>query len=239
MSISGDESTLARFLVTARQKVAEGTASMRKPTCEAALQLATDLHTLAGEAAMLDRPELASSAAEGEEAARLLAGGQSRAVVPCVRSLRRLGYLLQQEPAAPPQPSAGGEAGRTGGLRKLLVVDDSPVAALALADVFEMHEFAVRTASTLDQAIEQVASFSPTVLVSDVHMPNLDIVELCRRFRQTGSGRKSFVVLVSARTEAEVRDRLTEIKPDAFVSKLSGAAEVVACVRTICRELSQ
>jgi len=239
MSRQVDESTLASFVETARKKVADGTAAMRKPTAEGAMHLATDLHTIAGEAAMLDKPDLSSAAAEGEEAARLLATGQSKAVVPCVRSLRRLGYLLQQESTTRAQPPPGPKQEGAAALCRLLVVDDSPVAALALADVFEMHEFAVRTASTLDQATEQIASFSPTVLVSDVHMPNLDIAELCRRFRKTGATRESYVILVSARTEAEVRDCLAEIKPNAFVSKLSGAAEVVACVRTICRESIQ
>jgi hypothetical protein len=45
------------------------------------------------------------------------------------------------------------------------------------------------------------------------------------------------VILVSGRAESELRDRLDEIKPDAFVSKLSGAVAVVTRVSGICREL--
>jgi HPt (histidine-containing phosphotransfer) domain-containing protein len=92
---------LARLVASARQKVVEGMSSLAKCTPEAASQLANDLHTIAGEAAMLDRADLARAAAEGEDTARALAGGRMEALVPCMRALRRLGYLLQVRGQAP------------------------------------------------------------------------------------------------------------------------------------------
>ena len=143
-----------------------------------------------------------------------------------------------QATSAPAEQKANGSSrDAPASARRLLVVDDSPVAALALADVFERHNFSVRSASTLDEAVKQFSLFSPAVLVSDVHMPNLDVADLCRRFRETARGHRAIVVLVSGRAESELRDRLTEIQPDAFVSKLSGAVEVVARVGAVCREL--
>jgi CheY-like chemotaxis protein/HPt (histidine-containing phosphotransfer) domain-containing protein len=236
MSTLVSESMVARLVESARQQVVEGMASIAKYTPEATVQLANHLHTIAGEAAMLDKPDVAKAAAEGEDAARLVAGGKLDALVPCMRALRRLGYLLQ-EAAEPDRKSNGNGRGVQAGPRRLLIVDDSPVAALALADVFEMHDFSVRVASTIEKAIEHFASFSPTVLVSDVHMPNLDVGELCRGFRAASAGTKIAVILVSGRTESELRERIDEIKPDAFVCKLSGAAAVVTRVGAICREL--
>ena len=237
MSTLVSESMLSHLFATARNKVVTGMASIAKPSPDAALQLAADLHTIAGEAAMLDRPELAKTASEGEAAARLLAGGKADALVPCVRLLRRLGYLLEE--ASEPQESKGSKAQlpASSSPRKLLIVDDSPVAALALADVFEMHDFSVRVASTIEKSVELFASFAPDVLVSDVHMPNLDVAELCRRFRADSGDRRTAVILVSGRTEAELRERLKEIKPDAFVSKLSGAVAVVTRLKAICQEV--
>jgi DNA-binding response OmpR family regulator len=154
-----------------------------------------------------------------------------------MRSLRRLGYLLQE--ASEAQESKASSAYRLSptGPRKLLIVDDSPVAALALADVFEMHDFSVRVASSMEKATELFVSFSPDVLVSDIHMPNLDVAELCRRFRADAADRRTAVILVSGRAESELRDRLIDIKPDAFVSKLAGAVAVVTRVGAICREM--
>jgi len=95
----------------------------------------------------------------------------------------------------------------------------------------------VRVASTFERAVELFASFAPDVLVSDVHMPNLDVAELSRRFRIDSGSRRTAVILVSGRSEAELRERLNEVNPDAFVSKLSGAVAVVTRVGAVCREL--
>ena len=237
MSTLASETMVNRLLESARRRVVTGLALMSKPTADSAIQLADDLHTLAGEAAMLDRPELAKVASEGELAARSWAAGQVDALVPCVRSLRRLSYMLHEDDM--------GDEGRSGPsarimpsvAHKLLIVDDSPVAALALADVFEMNEFSVRAASSLEETRALFDSFEPDVLVSDVHMPNLDVAELCRGFRQHAGARKVAVILVSGRSENELRERLEAIDPDAFVSKLAGAVAVVTRVSAICREV--
>ncbi len=228
---------LSRLLQSARHKVVTGMASIGKPTPDAALQLAADLHTIAGEAAMLDRPELSKAASEGEGSARRLAAGKADALVPCMRSLRRLGYLLQEASEARDSSSGTAQRAAPASPSKLLIVDDSQVAALALADVFEMHDFSVRVASSMEKANELLAAFAPDVLVSDVHMPNIDVAELCRRFRADAGDRRTALILVSGRAETELRDRLSDIKPDAFVSKLAGAVAVVTRVSAICRDL--
>jgi CheY-like chemotaxis protein len=234
-TLVSEPSMLARLVTSARKRVVEGMASLAKHTPESVSQLANDLHTIAGEAAMLDKADLAGAAAEGEGTARMLAQGEMDALVPCMRALRRLGYLLQETSDSECQANLNGKPVESGP-RRLLIVDDSPVAALALADVFEMHDFSVRVASTIEKATELITSFSPSVLVSDVHMPNLDAAELCRAFRASSVG-KSAVILVSGRSESELRDRLDEINPDAFVSKLSGAVAVVTRVSAVCRAL--
>jgi CheY-like chemotaxis protein len=230
------DSLLTRLLEVARHKVVAGMASMGHPEPNKALQLAADLHAIAGEATLLEYPELSRAALEGEDAARLLAQDGPGAVEPCMRSLRRLGYLLQE--ASESLEQQGSFSVRPAATRhKVLIVDDSSVAALALADVFEVHDYVVRVASTFDKAVELFSSFGPDVLVSDVHMPVLDVAELCRRFRAAAGDRRAAVILVSGRSEAEVSERLAEIKPDLFVSKLAGAVAVVTSVDAMCRKL--
>jgi len=54
MSTLVSESMLGRLLESARRKVVMGMASISNPTPEVALQLAADLHTIAGEAASFE-----------------------------------------------------------------------------------------------------------------------------------------------------------------------------------------
>jgi len=237
MVSSVSESVLARLLQVARHKVVAGMANLHKPAPDVALQLAADLHTIAGEATRLERPELSKAALEGENAARLLARGGTATTEACMRSLRRLGYLLQEASESLESKAGSGERPSPAVRPKLLIVDDSPVAALALADVFEMHDYSVRVASTFEKAVELFTTFAPDVLISDVHMPALDVADLCRRFRASAGDRRTAVVLVSGRSASELRDRLDEVAPDVFVSKLAGAVAVLDRVTVVCRDL--
>jgi CheY-like chemotaxis protein/HPt (histidine-containing phosphotransfer) domain-containing protein len=225
-----------RFISTAKERV----------SCDLGLlgregevwDLASDLHKLGGEAAMVNLPEVARAAREGEAAAHLLGTASDRqARVTCGRLLRRLRYLLQELSAKRSTPAPAEAPRATGDGRRVLVVDDSPVAAQALVDVLEVRGYEVRSATSLDVAMKVCASFSPAVLVADVQMPNLDVAELCQRFREVTRGQHTAVLLISGRSEAELRDRLDAIRPQAFVSKLAGADVVVSRVATLFQGL--
>jgi len=227
-----------RFITTAKERVCRGLGRLGKQGEVG--DLASELHTIGGEAAMVNLPEVARVARDGEKAAHLLGtGSDQQARVACGRLLRKLGYLLQELSAkgSTPAPAVASRAAGSG--RRVLVVDDSEVAAQALVDVFEVRGFEVRSATSLDTAISVCASFCPAVLVSDVQMPNLDVAELCRRFREVRRGQRTAVLLISGRSEVELHDRLDEIRPEAFVSKLAGADVVVSRAATLFEGLRQ
>jgi CheY-like chemotaxis protein len=221
-----------RFLSTAKERVSRSLGQLGRS--DGVWDFAGDLHKLGGEAAMVGLPEVARLAWEGEKAARLIGSGSDQAAqVTCGRVLRKLGYLLQALCSKSATPSPVAAAPQSGGGCRVLIVDDSPVAAQALADVFEVRGFEVRSATSLDLALGICASFSPAVLVADVQMPNLDVAELCRRFREEMRAQRTAILLISGHAEAELRDRLDAIRPDAFVSKMAGADVVVGRVAAL------
>jgi CheY-like chemotaxis protein len=221
-----------RFITTAKERVSRGLGLLAREG--EVWDLASDLHTMGGEAAMVNLPDVAQVAREGEKAAHLLGTkSDQQARVACGRVLRKLGYLLQELTGKRPTPAPAEAPCATGDGRRVLIVDDSPVAAQALADVFEVRGFEVRSATSLDVAMSVCASFSPAVLVADVQMPNLDVAELCQRFREVTRGQRTAVLLISGRSEVELRARLDAIRPEAFVSKLAGADVVVSRAATL------
>jgi len=225
-----------RFISTAKERVSHDIGLLGREG--EVWDLAGDLHKLGGEASMVNLPEVARVAWEGEKAAQLLGtGSDQQARVTCGRILRKLGYLLQEISAKRSTPTPTGAQRATGNARRVLVVDDSKVAAQALADVFEVRGFEVRSAMSLDEAMALCTSFSPAVLVTDVLMPNLDVAVLCQRFREVTRGQRTAVLLISGRSQAELRDRLDAIRPEAFVSKLAGADVVVSRVATLFQDL--
>jgi DNA-binding response OmpR family regulator len=72
------------------------------------------------------------------------------------------------------------------------------------------------------------------VLLTDVCMPNIDLFDLCRRFRAATSGQRSFVMLFSAHSEKEIKTIVSAIGADAFMEKRDGAAAVATRVESLC-----
>jgi CheY-like chemotaxis protein len=228
---------LPRFVETSQAVVSSAIAMLTHPSADVAANIAADLHMLGGEASMLNLPAVAKVAWEGENAAMQLAGDTKEGLVSCLRALRRLGYLLQKcgKDEVPP---LGTEA-KPAVVCRLLIVDDSPVSAAALAAVFETHSYDVRIATSWQEAKVSMDFFMPKVLITDVHMPDIDVIELCRAFRLSAQGRHVAVVLVSGRSETELRDRLDSIQADLFVPKMEGAAAVVTRVSSLVQGLSE
>jgi len=215
---------------TGLSQIAGGLAALCAPTSNSIEQLARDLEGIDFSASQLGRADLVASAREAEVATRALLAGTVDAHVPCVQALHRLGNLLLLAFVQLAETRSVFVESRRRLERKILVVDDSRVAAIALSNAFVARDFLVRSVTTMEEALAELSSFAPTILVSDVHMPNLDVGILCRNFRVLSEGRPTRVVLVSATTGEELQGRLDEVKPDAFVSKMSGTATVIARV---------
>ena len=120
----------------------------------------------------------------------------------------------------------------------ILVVDDSPFAARALVHVLESRGMQARGASSLEEAMRICTEWHPSVLVTDVRMPNIDLYELCSRFRAAAGERRTAILLFSANSEDAMGDILALTAADAFMEKLHGAAAVAARVEQLCAEIA-
>jgi CheY-like chemotaxis protein len=201
------------------------------------MQLANDLRRIESNASQNGDARLAAAAKEAEDAARILPMGADDHIA-CARALHRVGsiLLLQLFEGAAKANVFVEEHWSLD--RKILVVDDSRVAAVALSNALVVRGFLVRSVATMEEALADMVAFVPTILVSDVHMPDLDVGVLCRTFRELSGSRAIRVVLMSSTTGEELEARLREVKPDAFVSKMSGAATVVERILEMWDELN-
>ena len=67
---------------------------------------------------------------------------------------------------------------------RILVVDDEPSARSGLAKLLEQEGYEVETASDGIQALELVAERAPSLVVTDLKMPNMDGMALVAKLRQ-------------------------------------------------------
>ena len=72
----------------------------------------------------------------------------------------------------------------TGRQSRILVVDDEPQIGRVLRTGLKTHGYDVRVAADGLSALETFNDWHPDLVVTDLSMPNLDGLELCRRLRE-------------------------------------------------------
>ena len=95
----------------------------------------------------------------------------------------------------------------------------------------------MRVANNMDDAVREIESATPHILLSDIGMPSHDGYELISRVRQMPQGKKLPAVALTALARAEDRTRSLRAGFQLHVAKPVDAEELVAVVRNLA-ELS-
>ena len=148
----------------------------------------------------------------------------------CVRLPAQSAALVAAVPTLPLGTAEGFPLRGT----RVLVVDDEVEAREVARRVLELQGVEVRTAGSVRQALAILAEWAPTVLVSDIAMPDEDGIALIRQVRteEAGHGRVPALAFSAlARLEDRTRalaagydDYLTKpIEPGQFVDRVAAA----------------
>jgi class 3 adenylate cyclase/CheY-like chemotaxis protein len=116
----------------------------------------------------------------------------------------------------------------------VLAVDDLEQNLRLLDAVLSPRGFSVVTASSGEEALEQLARHDVDLVLLDIMMPGIDGYEVCRRIRSVPQWRFLPVVMITASGDQEKRHAL-EAGADDFVSKPFDPAELIARVASLAR----
>jgi two-component system KDP operon response regulator KdpE len=116
--------------------------------------------------------------------------------------------------------------------RHILVVDDEPQITRVLRTVLSAHGYEVRIAHDGESALELMKDWRPDLLITDLAMPNVDGVELCRRVRRTS---ELPIIVLSVRSEENTKVAALDAGADDYVTKPFGSDELMARVRAQLR----
>lgn len=119
----------------------------------------------------------------------------------------------------------------------LLAEDEEPI-LLALQRILELTgEYEVVTASDGAIALDKIKSVIPDLILSDISMPNLDGLELCREIRKNPLTKSVPFVFLTAKKEKLVEGM--KIGGDDFLMKPFIVEEVLAKMAAIFRRIDQ
>jgi two-component system phosphate regulon response regulator PhoB len=119
---------------------------------------------------------------------------------------------------------------------RVLIVDDEPVILRLLEVNFRLGGFIVDACSRGDEALERAADHPPDVALVDLMLPEMPGLEIVRRLRARAETADVPVVMLTARTEREDRERSYALGVQAFVTKPFEPSELLETVRRLVEE---
>ncbi len=119
-------------------------------------------------------------------------------------------------------------------IRKILVVDDEPQITRVLRHSLMAHRFDVRTAADGISALDTFRDWHPDLVITDLQMPDMDGIELCREIRKVS---QLPVIVLSVKGEERTKVEALDAGADDYVTKPFGIDELLARVRAALRRL--
>jgi two-component system KDP operon response regulator KdpE len=118
---------------------------------------------------------------------------------------------------------------------RILVVDDEPQLTRVLRTGLKSRGYDVRVAADGLAGFEAFNDWHPTLVITDLAMPNMDGLELCRRLRTLS---QVPIIVLSAKGEEKTKIEALDLGADDFITKPFGIEELLARVRASLRRAS-
>lgn len=119
--------------------------------------------------------------------------------------------------------------------KRVLVVDDESQITRVLRHSLTAHRYDVRTAADGLSAIDTFRDWHPDLIITDLQMPEMNGIELCREIRKTS---KVPIIVLSVKGEERIKVDALDAGADDYVLKPFGIDELLARVRAALRRSS-
>ncbi|MFZ3343444.1 MAG: response regulator transcription factor [Terriglobales bacterium] len=116
--------------------------------------------------------------------------------------------------------------------KHILVVDDESQITRVLRTTLSSHGYDIRVANDGETALEIMKDWKPDLVITDLAMPNMDGLELCRRLR---ARTLVPIIVLSVRGEERTKVKALDAGADDYVTKPFGMEELLARVRANLR----
>jgi two-component system KDP operon response regulator KdpE len=118
------------------------------------------------------------------------------------------------------------------GKRNILVVDDEPQITRVLKTTLASQGYGIRTAADGKQALQEMKGWTPDLVITDLRMPNMGGLELCRAIR---SESRVPIIVLSVKGEETIKVEALDAGADDYITKPFNVNELLARVRAALR----
>jgi len=116
--------------------------------------------------------------------------------------------------------------------KRILVVDDEPQILRALRKSLAVNQFDVRTAADGESAMDLFRDWSPDLIITDLSMPLMNGLELCREIRKLSDVP---IIVLSVKGEEKTKIEALDIGADDYITKPFSIDELLARIRATMR----
>lgn len=117
---------------------------------------------------------------------------------------------------------------------KILVVDDELQITRILKRSLSAHRYEVRTANDGETAIDTFNDFQPELVITDLQMPEMSGLMLCRAIRKIS---QVPIIVLSVKGEESTKVDALDAGADDYVTKPFGMEELMARIRAALRRV--
>jgi two-component system, OmpR family, KDP operon response regulator KdpE len=115
---------------------------------------------------------------------------------------------------------------------KILVVDDEPQITRVLRTSLTSRGYEVRVANDGESALDLFKDWSPDLVITDLSMPNMTGIELCRHLRTKS---QVPIIVLSVKGEERTKVEALDSGADDYVTKPFSINELLARIRAALR----
>jgi two-component system KDP operon response regulator KdpE len=118
------------------------------------------------------------------------------------------------------------------GKRNILVVDDERQITRVLKTALSSRGYSIRTAADGDEALHIMNDWSPDIVITDLRMPSMDGLELCKVIRAKS---QTPIIVLSVKGEDQIKVEALDAGADDYVTKPFSMDELLARIRAALR----
>ena len=116
--------------------------------------------------------------------------------------------------------------------KRILIVDDEQEITFVLRSGLTKHGYDVRVAGDGEAALDLFHAWTPDLVITDLAMPNMNGLQLCRRLRESS---EVPIIILSVKGEEATKIEALDAGADDYLTKPFGMGELLARVRATLR----